>query len=114
MTKNILLSVKNGLGIPESVNNFDEELLLNINSSFSELYQLGFPKDEAFIADMESDWNSILGDNKDLEFIKTYVILSVKLLFDPPQASTVMDAQKAKIAEMVFRISVAVELGGES
>lgn len=47
-----------------------------------------------------------MADGPDIEAVKSYVALKVKLLFDPPQSSTVMEAVKNQISELEWRLYV--------
>ena len=106
----ILTSVKKQLGIAEEYTHFDPDIIMHINSAFSILNQLGVgPPDGFSISDDSSDWTDFIGDSKNLELVKTYVGLKVRLIFDPPTSSAVMEAIKQNLAELEWRISVAVD-----
>ena len=52
-----------------------------------------------------------------LDSVKTYVYLKVKLVFDPPLNSSLMDSFERQIKELEWRLNVEVESnlnGGES
>lgn len=106
----ILTSVKKQLGIAEDYEHFDPDIIIHINSVFSILNQLGVGPPEGFsISDETSVWTDFIGDSLKLELVKTYVYLKVRLIFDPPTSSAVMDAFKQNIAELEWRISVTVD-----
>lgn len=106
----ILISVKKQLGIVEDYEHFDPDIIVHINSVFSILNQLGVGPPEGFsISDETSVWTDFIGDSLKLELVKTYVYLKVRLIFDPPTSSAVMDAFKQNIAELEWRISVTVD-----
>ena len=108
-TQSILNSVKKLIGVSESDPSFDVDIVLHINSVFSTLFQLGVGPDEGFqIEDDSATWDDFVTDNR-LNFIKTYVYLKVRLLFDPPQTSFVIDSLKVQIAELEWRINVQRE-----
>ena len=44
--------------------------------------------------------------------IKNYIYLKVKLVFDPPQSSRVIESYENQIKELEFRINVEVDPGG--
>ena len=46
----------------------------------------------------------MIKDEDNLELVKTYIYLKVKILFDPPNSSIVMDSINRMIAETEFRI----------
>ena len=106
----ILTSVKKQLGIAEDYEHFDPDIIMHINSVFSILNQLGVGPPEGFsISDETSVWTDFIGDSRKLELVKTYVYLKLRLIFDPPTSSAVMDAFKENIAELEWRISVTVD-----
>lgn len=106
----ILTSVKKQLGIAEDYEHFDPDIIMHINSVFSILNQLGVGPPEGFsISDETSVWTDFIGDSLKLELIKTYVYLKIRMIFDPPTSSAVMDAFKQNIAELEWRISVTVD-----
>lgn len=108
-TQSILNSVKKLIGVSESDPSFDVDIMLHINSVFSTLFQLGIGPDEGFqIEDDSATWDTFMTDNR-LNFIKTYVYLKVRLLFDPPQTSFVIDSIQKQIAELEWRINVQRE-----
>ncbi len=109
MTDSILNSIKKLLNIEESNNDFDAELIININSVFMVLGQLGL-HDKAFrITDATTKWDSYLKDSDDLDAVKSYIYLKVKLIFDPPLNSSVMEALKEQIRELEWRLNIQVE-----
>lgn len=52
---------------------------------------------------MQKILGASLGDDKRLESVKTYVFLKVKLIFDPPLQSSVIDAYREQIKEFEWR-----------
>ena len=107
----ILISVKKSMGIAEECEDFDDELILFINSVFSTLNQLGVGPETGFaIQDDIANWSDYLNDDLNLNSVKTYVCLKVKLMFDPPNSSTVIEAINREIKELEWRINVAVDI----
>lgn len=110
----ILNSVKKMLGNGEEYEYFDLDLIMHINSVFSTLTQLGVGPAEGFsIEDADSKWTDFVDDTVQLGFIKPYVYKKVKLAFDPPQSSFVLEALKQQIAEEEWRLNVQVDPGKE-
>lgn len=106
----ILTSVKKSLGIDSEYEHFDEILIFHINSVFSILTQLGVGPDGGFsITDRSTTWDEYMPDGAKLQFVKTYLGLKVRVIFDPPLSSGVLDAIKTQIQELEWRIQVAVE-----
>lgn len=99
------------MGIAEECEDFDDELILFINSVFSTLNQLGVGPETGFaIQDDIANWSDYLNDDLNLNSVKTYVCLKVKLMFDPPSSSTVIEAINREIKELEWRINVAVDI----
>ena len=107
----ILTSVKKMLGIAEEYTHFDEDLIMHINSVFSVLTQIGVGPSEGFsISDSYATWNDFMEDNPKLASVKTYVYMKVRLIFDPPISSSVMEAMKNSISEFEWRLNVESEV----
>lgn len=108
----ILTSIKKLLGIAEEYEHFDPDIVTHINSAFFTLTQLGVGPSEGFsINDASAKWDDFLSkvNSKNLEAVKTYVYLKVKLLFDPPLTSSVTEAIKGQISEYEWRLNVEAE-----
>lgn len=110
MQDSILQSVKKGLGIPLEDDGFDAELIIHINTALMILTQLGVgPSGGVFITNQEDSWTSVIEGNLDLEMVKTYVILRVKLIFDPPSSSFVLESIKNQLQEFEWRLNIQAE-----
>ena len=106
----ILTSVKKIIGISEEDESFDTDLIMHINSVLMILNQLGVgPEDGFSIIDKSAVWTDVIGDNKLIEATKTFVGLKVRLIFDPPTSSAVLDSINKTISELEWRINVMVE-----
>ena len=104
----ILTSIKKLLGIAEECKDFDTDLILHINSVFMILTQMGIgPKEGFSIEDDSATWDDFLLDSKNLDAVKTYVHLKVKLVFDPSASSVVTEAMNKMISELEWRLYVA-------
>ena len=108
--ESILTSVKKMLGIVEEYEHFDADLIMHINSVLSILTQLGVGPSEGFsITDKTTTWSEFIPTNKNLESVKTYVYMKVKLIFDPPLSSSVSEAMNRMISELEFRILIEAD-----
>lgn len=108
--ESILTSIKKLLGIAEEYKHFDADLIMHINSVFSILTQLGVGPSKGFsISDDSTVWSDFIADEKKIEMVKSYVNLKVKILFDPPTTSSVMEAANRMISELEWRLNVAVD-----
>lgn len=111
MEESILISIKKLLGISEEYTQFDDDIIMHINTVFLNLNQLGVgPKTGFFIKDDAAEWDEFIGDNNaQLQAVKSYMYLKVKLLFDPPLSSSVIESMNRMIAELEFRLNVAAD-----
>lgn len=108
--ESILTSIKKLLGIVEEYDHFDADIIMHINSVFMILTQLGVGPPEGFmIEDETATWNDFLQGNHNLETVKSYMHLKVKLLFDPPLSSAVIEAMNNMIKEFEWRLNVMAE-----
>lgn len=103
----ILTSIKKNIGATEEYTHFDTDIIMHTNTIFAILNQLGVgPVDGFTIHDKSAVWSDYIGDDKLLESVKTYIFLRVKLIFDPPQSSTVIQTMKEQISELEWRLTV--------
>lgn len=106
----ILTSIKKLLGITEENEYFDMDIVIHINSVLATLTQLGLGPAKGFsIFDKSSTWEDFLPSDTRLEMVKSFIFLKVRLLFDPPASSVVVDAMKQSIQELEWRIMVTCE-----
>lgn len=106
----ILTSIKSMLGIPEEHKHFDTDLIMHINSVFTILTQLGVGPSEGFaIKDETGNWSDFVSEDAKTELVKSYMYLKVKLLFDPPLGSAVIDAINKQINEFEWRLQVLTD-----
>ena len=107
--ESILTSIKKIIGITEEYEHFDPEIIMHINSVFMILTQLGVGPSEGFsIHDSSTTWDQFIPNGKNLEAVKSYIGLKVKLLFDPPSSSAVMEAMNRSISEFEWRLNIEV------
>ena len=110
MEISILTSIKKLLGVAEDYTEFDEDIMTHINSVFLNLAQLGVGPEEGFmIEDNTAEWEDFINGSVQLQAVKTYVYLKVKLLFDPPLSSSVTESINRMIAELEWRLNAAVD-----
>lgn len=107
----ILNSVKKMLGIPEEYEAFDKDIIMHINSVFMILNQIGVGPSKCFsISDSSSSWDEFKQGDDTLESVKSYMYMKVRLIFDPPQSSVVMEAINKSVNEIEWRLKVAADL----
>ena len=109
-TNSILATIKKMLGLDDDYTPFDMDVIMQINSALMKLTQLGIGPEEGFeICDYTSTWDDFLTNGIKLGGVQNYVYLQVKMLFDPPTNSYVLDAMKQQAEEIGWRLNVQAE-----
>lgn len=111
MTDSILDSVKLALDIAEDDTAFDQQLLMHINSVFSVLHQVGASPAAGFsILDNTATWQDFIQDVQHVNMVKTYVVLRVRLIFDPPGTSYLIESLKIQADQLEWRLNLLENL----
>lgn len=108
----ILLSIKKMLNVHEDDHSFDPDIVMLINSTFVTLNQIGVGPIKGFaITDDSETWDEFIADADDISInsVKTYIYLKVRLVFDPPTSSSVMEAINKNVNELEWRLNVIAE-----
>ena len=104
----ILISVKKLLGIPEDYDCFDADILMNINMVMTVLKQIGVNTNVDSVTE-ETTWEELSSSTEIVNLLRVYVALRVRMVFDPPTNSSLLDAMQKKVDELEWRLNV---LGG--
>ena len=109
--ESILTSIKELLGIDESYEHFDSQIVMHINTALMELTQLGVgPPDGFRIEDASATWSDFISnDDYRFEGVKTYIELNVKLVFDPPTSAAVIASMEKTLQRLEWRLQLAAE-----
>lgn len=107
----ILMTVRKLVGGEENGTAFDTDLLVHINAVLEIIRQLGVGPEEGFIVTGESEtWSDFLGDEIDkFRACVSYMILRVRLMFDPPSNSFSIESFKEIQKELEWRLTVDVD-----
>jgi hypothetical protein len=108
----ILKSIKKMLNVHGDDDSFDTDIITLINSTFVILHQIGVgPADGFMIMDEGETWGDFIPDADDISInsVKTYIYLKVRLVFDPPSSSSVMEAINKNVNELEWRLNVMAE-----
>lgn len=98
------------LGIESQYTHFDQDVIFDINTVLMTSNQIGVGPETGFLITGASEtWKDLLGERTDLEAVKSYIYLKVRLLFDPPSSSFVLDAMQRQAAEIEWRLLIQVE-----
>jgi len=108
MEQSILKSTKKLAGLSEDNTVFDLEILTDINAAFSSLSQVGIGNG-APIEDDRAQWSSLELPVEQLNLVKTYISDKVRLAFDPPGTSFLIQILKDRIQEQEWRLNVFAE-----
>lgn len=112
MEDNILDSTKKVLGLDKAYTPFDLDIMTHINAALAVVNQLGVgPTEGFFLVDGSEGWSDTTIPDTQLSIVKTYVYLKVRLLFDPPQTSFVLESLNKQIAEYEWRLNTLREVG---
>ena len=105
--QSILETIKKLLGIMPTYTQFDQDLIVCINSAFSILKQLGVGPSEGFhIAGNQEKWGDYMDEEDNTDTVISYIHLKVKLMFDPPSNSFITEAFNKTISEIEWRLTV--------
>lgn len=111
--ESILTSIKKLLGIDAEYTHFDADIIIHINSALMTLNQLGVGPEGGFsiLSEVET-WENFVGDSVNYEALKTYVYYYVRVAFDPPTNSSVLESMNRRMNELEWRLQVQKELKG--
>lgn len=104
----ILQTIKEKLDIDPDSTDFDNELITDINSVLFILNEIGVGISGYTISGPDETWAGFLGsDRKDVEAVKTYTALKVRLMFDvDSMTSGIIGAIENQIKELEWRLYV--------
>nr|DAH12823.1 MAG TPA: hypothetical protein [Caudoviricetes sp.] len=105
---NILKTVKKLLGVPEDYDCFDSDILININMVLPMLMQIGISTNINTVTE-ESKWDDLSSSTEVVNFLRVYITLRVRMIFDPPTNSSLLDAMQKKIDELEWRLNLLGE-----
>ena len=113
MNSEILKDVEELVGITEdSEPAFRKELILHINAALNVLSQIGIGDGKEFyIKDGTETWKDFIGEAtpNNLHMIKQCVAARVRLAWDTPLSSSVVEVLKEQIKEYEWRLNAAVD-----
>lgn len=104
----ILNAVKKASNIAPENSDFDTDVILYTNGVLWRIAEAGVGKSGFSIQDSTQTWGDFVGDQSDcVEGVKTYVCLKVKLIFDPPTSSAVLESMQRIINEYEWLLNAA-------
>ena len=100
MNTSILNDIKKLLGPDEAYDHFDQDIVFQINLALARARQIGVgPKDGFMVTGPADTWDDFFGTGQKIPMIKGYVYARVKLAFDPPANSFLVESLKEQIKE---------------
>ena len=111
MNESILTSTKKFLMIAEDYEAFDPDIIMHINTVLRRLNQLNVGVQNFFITDKTKTWDEFLPGEDEARYnqAKEYVFLRVRILFDPPQSSSVMKALEDNMREYEYMLYIEAD-----
>ena len=109
-SQSIIRTICKLIGVSSMDDHFDLDIKVHANSAFATLMQLGVGPENGFtVKDKDTKWEEFSDDPVLVEMVKSYMYLKVRILFDPPSSSIVMEAINRNIAEEEWRLRQYVE-----
>ena len=110
MADSILDTVKPALGLDLADSSFDLDVVMLINGTFGKLYQLDVgPTDGFAITNNNAQWPDYVTDPDLRGLVEAYMVMSVKMAFDPPGTSFGIDATNKQIEKLAVHIVTRAE-----
>ena len=105
----ILDTTKKMLGFDWDYDAFDLDIITHINSVFFTLQQLGVgPAAGYSIVDNTAKWSDFM-EGENLNAVKSYMYLKVRIAFDPPTNSFTQEAMNKQATEYEWRLNAYME-----
>ena len=110
MDSSILNTIKKLIGLSSDYTPFDEDIKVFINGAMMTLQQLGVGPVNGFtVKDYTEKWSDFLPSDIMLDGVKHYIYRCVKVAFDPPSSSVVMEAINNQKQELEWRLREQAE-----
>jgi len=108
--ESILKTIRQMIGPDEIYKHYDPEIIIHINSALADVTRFGIgPEEGLSISDESATWGQLIQDNKKLNNVVTYIYLSVKLVFDPPNNAALLASLQARHDKLEWCLEVASE-----
>lgn len=110
MSDSILNTIKKPLGLDPEYTAFDDDIKMHINSIIWKLRQLGVGVNDFVVTGPTETWEDYLGeDERKMEIVKSFIWMSVRLMFDPPTNASLYAKYDEMIKEYESRIVYDVD-----
>ena len=112
MTESILTEIRTRIGPSASYEVFDTDLIVLINAAFARLCQLGVGPSAPFrITGPLETWDDFMSEEERQPEVNDYVFLSVKLIFDPPSNSAILNTYKEQLQKYEYLLKETAQFG---
>lgn len=105
--ESILKTIKKMSGDNPAFDYYNTDIMVFVNSAIGILQDLGIGNSNFLVTSDEDKWTDFIDDG--LALVKDYVFCQVKLSFDPPQNSFLVENLRKKVDELQFRLQVRYE-----
>lgn len=103
----VLHDIKQMLGQEWDDPTYDVDIKIHINTVFGILHQIGASPLEGFtISDETATWPMFIQDVANVEMIKSYIYMQVRMMFDAPTTGPLMNSMQAQIDRLEWRLSI--------
>ena len=109
--ESILESIKKLLGIPKDYTAFDIDVIMHINTAFAILNQLGLGPEGGYgIEGYDDVWDDYIV-SYNMSMIKTFIYLKVRLAFDPPSSTALIESMQRTLDDLTWRLELEGQNG---
>lgn len=106
----ILQDVKQMVGQEFDDDTYDTDIMIHTNAVFFTLQQLGVGPENGFNITTEDQlWGAYTTPSRNLDAVKSYIYLRVRLLFDPPTNSFLVTSLQKQIDQLEWRLMVDMD-----
>lgn len=110
MEESILITIKKMIGFDKDYDYFDLDLVVQINSCFATLSDLGVGPEEGFhITGKDEKWSEYIFTPKYQGMVKNYIYIKTKLVFDRPETSYAIESLSKTASELEWRLHMESE-----
>lgn len=107
----ILGTILKLLGPEGDYEHFGPDAIVHINSAFERLCDLGIgPKTPFYIESNQEPW-SAFETSVPIRRVIRYIYLYVKIIFDPPSNSSVLETYKQELEKLEWTMNSVAEVG---
>ena len=113
LSQSILADVRAMCNLELGDSSFDAQLIPLINGQLMMAHQFGVGKNGFIVTELKDTWRDFLGeDGSQLSAIAIWLGYSVKLLFDPPDNSSVLKSYQDQIAKIEWMLCSKAAVNG--